>query len=680
MGRASIRGAAEAERRADMNRGDDDSRGEVGGAISTARGCASESRLEMSPCDCAPVKGGCIHQIFARRVAETPERIAVECNGVRLTYRELDARANQLAHWLRRKGVGPEVLVGLCLERGPGLVIGILGILKAGGAYVPLDLAYPKDRMAFMLADARTPIVLAQDHFVDALSGHDSQVVCLDRGWTEIGEEPSTPPEVPVSPGHLAYVIYTSGSTGKPKGSLITHANVVSLFEATEPWFHFDQRDVWTLFHSCAFDFSVWEIWGALFYGGRLVVVPFGVTRSPEEFYRLLGDAGVTVLNQTPSAFRQLIRAEEALGQNPKLALRLVVFGGEAMDMKTLKPWIDRHGDQRPRLVNMYGITETTVHVTYRPLSAADLSSGSVIGVPIPGVQVHLLDECQQPVPAGTAGEIYVGGSGVGRGYLDRPELTRERFIAHPFDDRPGARLYRSGDLGRYLPNGDLEYLGRIDQQVKIRGFRVELGEIEAVLNQHPAVRETVVLARDDPAGQKRLVAYIIRRSAADVGPVELRQTLRERLPEYMVPAAFVFIERLPLTTNGKLDVPALPNPDDVSQREVTRPSASGTGLEKAIGALWEEVLGRPLTGLDDNFFDVGGTSISLAEVHARLQRLVGREFPITDLFARPTIRSLAAHLDQQPASGRASNAVQDRARRQRQVLADRRSGTTQRG
>jgi len=630
---------------------------------------------------------GCVHQWFEARAQEQPDAIALVCEQTRLTYRELDDRANQLAHYLRRQGVGPEVLVGLCLDRTVELVVGILGILKAGGAYVPLDLAYPQERRAFMLADARVAVLVTQQAWADGLADPTRRVVCLDREAAEIAREPTSRPASGVSPANLAYVIYTSGSTGKPKGALITHANVARLFSATAPWFGFNRSDVWTLFHSCAFDFSVWELWGALAYGGRLVVVPFCVSRAPETFYRLLVEQGVTVLNQTPSAFRQLIRAEEAVGQHPALALRYVIFGGEALDLNTLRPWFARHGDQQPQLVNMYGITETTVHVTYRPLRARDLDRdrsaggnglpghGSVIGVPLPDLQVYLLDERQQPVPMGQPGEIYVGGAGVGRGYLNRPELTAQRFLADPFSGQPGARLYRSGDLGRRLPDGELEYLGRVDQQVKIRGYRVELGEIEAALGEHPAVRESVVVARDDGTGEKQLVAYLIRRAGADLSLADLRRRLRQRLPEYMMPAAFVFIDRLPLTPNGKLDVQALPAPGAAPAEAHPRIAPPETELQRLIAACWQEVLRQPAVGLDDNFFDLGGNSIRLAEVHARLQRALARAFPITDLFAHPTVRALALHLGAGTVAAAGLSALQERARRQREATRARRPG-----
>jgi amino acid adenylation domain-containing protein len=382
-----------------------------------------------------------------------------------LTYRELNARANRLACDLSKLGVGPETLVGICLERSLEMVVGILGVLKAGGAYVPLDPMYPKDRLAFILEDSEIQVVLTQERVMSRLPSHKAQVVCLDgldQSPAVETSEPSINPDNQTTADNAAYVIYTSGSTGTPKGVVITHYNVTRLFHATHAWFHFDQNDIWTLFHSYAFDFSVWEMWGALLYGGRLVVVPYWVSRSPEMFYKLLSEEKVTVLNQTPSAFAQLIEVEKASANSHDLALRLVLFGGESLDFQMLKPWFDCHGDQCPQLVNMYGITETTVHVTYRPITARDLSTGrgSLIGVPIPDLELYVLDQKQNLVPIGVPGELYVGGAGVGRGYLHQPELTAERFIPNPFRPGAGKRLYRSGDLVRYLPKGDLAVRG----------------------------------------------------------------------------------------------------------------------------------------------------------------------------------------------------------------------------
>ncbi len=454
----------------------------------------------------------CVHQLVEAQAKRTPEAVAVSCEGQSLSYGELNAQANRLAHRLRGLGVGPEVLVAICVERSLEMVVGLLAILKAGGAYVPLDPDYPAERLAFLLRDTAAPVVLTQRQLLPSLPDSPAQVLCLDLGAWAFANESDSNPLVLQDPDDAAYVIYTSGSTGVPKGVVVSHHNVVRLFRATEPWFHFERHDVWTLFHSFAFDFSVWEIWGALIYGGRLVVVPFAVSRSPHEFHQVLIDQRVTVLNQTPSAFRPLIAVDQAANDVRELSLRLVIFGGEALELQSLRPWFQRHGDQKPQLVNMYGITETTVHVTYRPLGLRDLSEapGSVIGRPIPDLRLYVLGSDGQPVPPSIPGEIFVGGAGVARGYLNRPELTAERFIPDPFRNEPGARLYRSGDLARWLPDGDIEYLGRIDQQVKIRGHRIELGEIEAALAEHPAVREAVVVAREDRRDDKRLIAYTV--------------------------------------------------------------------------------------------------------------------------------------------------------------------------
>jgi len=492
----------------------------------------------------------CIHELFEQQAQRTPDATAVVFADQSLTYTQLNQQASQLAHYLQQQGVEPETLVGLCVERSLEMVVGLLGILKAGGAYVPLDPAAPADRLAFMLTDSQAPILLTQASLLPHLPQHTAQVICLDRDWPAIqacspidscrpcgGENPESIHVAPAgakipNPSSLAYVIYTSGSTGKPKGVLVGHSNVTRLFAATADWFKFTEQDVWTLFHSYAFDFSVWELWGALLYGGRLVVVPYEVSRDPDAFYELLCQEKVTVLNQTPSAFRQLIQAETVKGGGPAvLNLRWIIFGGEALELSSLKPWCDRHGDQVPQLVNMYGITETTVHATYRPINQADIesTSGSVIGRALPDLQLYVLDPQQQPVPIGVAGELYVGGSGVTRGYLNRPELTAERFIANPFCSS-AQRLYRSGDLARYLANGDLEYLGRIDTQVKLRGYRIELGEIEAVLRQHPDVQDALVLIWEDQPGDQRLVAYVVLSNPSHLLKANYHVTLRSFL------------------------------------------------------------------------------------------------------------------------------------------------------
>ncbi|HEV7517010.1 MAG TPA: amino acid adenylation domain-containing protein, partial [Thermoanaerobaculia bacterium] len=506
----------------------------------------------------------CLHELFREQARRRPGAVAVVSEGRSLLYGEVEAWSDRLAAHLVRRGLSPGQPVGLFLDRSPEMVVAILGTLKAGGAYLPLDTSYPRERLAFVLADAWPALVLTTTAAAAGLPDTEAVVVCLDALDLDSPGPGDGPPAVSLSAAHPAYVIYTSGSTGHPKGVVVGHANAVRLFQETRGWFDFDERDVWTLFHSYAFDFSVWELWGALAYGGRLVIVPYLVSRAPEAFHALLRREGVTVLNQTPTAFRQLVRwEEEATSVEDLPDLRLVVFGGEALDVAHLAPWWARHGDDRPRLVNMYGITETTVHVTYRPLSRADLDvSGSPIGRTIPDLSVLLLDTTCQPVPIGVTGEIHVAGAGVARGYLNRPELTALRFVPHPFAALPGERLYRSGDLARFRPTGGIEYLGRADQQVKVRGFRIELGEIEAALAEHPGVRDAVVLARPDAAGELRLIAWFVPAPAGpetgELGSAELRRFLAGLLPEPMLPAAFVPVPELPQTAHGKLDRQAL--------------------------------------------------------------------------------------------------------------------------
>ncbi|MBG1265874.1 non-ribosomal peptide synthase/polyketide synthase, partial [Nostoc sp. WHI] len=587
----------------------------------------------------------CIHELFEEQVERTPDAVAVVFENQQLTYHQLNSRANQLAHYLQSLGVKADVLVGICIERSLEMIVGLLAILKAGGAYVPLDSEYPQDRLSFMLEDAQVRVLLTQQQLVNKLPQHTAQVVCLDTDFLKIAQERESNLLNTATPGNLAYVIYTSGSTGKPKGVLVNHSNVVRLFAATDSWYNFNSQDVWTMFHSYAFDFSVWEIWGALLYGGRLVVVPYFVTRSPESFYNLLCQEQVTILNQTPSAFRQLIPASQ--GTIGDLNLRLVIFGGEALELKSLQPWFECHGDQMPQLVNMYGITETTVHVTYRPLSKADLNgSASIIGRPIADLQVYLLDEHLQPVPIGVPGEMHIGGAGVARGYLNRPELTAQRFISNSFNGNSKQLLYKSGDLARYLPNGELEYLGRIDQQVKIRGFRIELGEIEALLVQHPDVRESVVVLREDEPSDKRLVAYVVPQVEQSPQVGELRRFLKEKLPEYMVPNAIVILGAIPLTSNGKVDRRALPAPELHSQL-TDKFIAPRTPIEEMLALIWAQVLKVEQVGIYDNFFELGGHSLLATQLVSRIRNIFKVELPLRSLFVAATVAELAQEIGQ---------------------------------
>ena len=469
-----------------------------------------EGLVSRKPRQTFPVEY-CLQEVFSQQADLRPNRTALIFEEQSLSYGELDDRANRLARHLIHLGVKPESRVGLWVSRSLEMVVAILAILKAGGTYVPLDPNYPAARVAYMLEDSSVAVLVTESQFEGQIPPHRATLVSIDKCGEELAKQKSAAPEVTVCPDNAAYIIYTSGSTGKPKGVVVTHRNVVRLMLATEKWFHFNENDVWTLFHSYAFDFSVWEIWGALFFGGCSIVVPYLTSRSPEDFYNLLCDRQVTVLNQTPSAFRQLMQAEEEICRESELNLRYVIFGGEALDLSSLESWFDRHGDDFPLLVNMYGITETTVHVTYRPIRLRDVKKnlGSFIGEPIPDLTLYLLDSYQQPVPIGVVGEIYVGGAGVTRGYLNREQLTAERMVPNPFSSDSDL-LYKTGDLARYRHNGDIEYLGRKDNQVKIRGFRVELGEIEAVLQQHPGVFTARVVTRGETKEYIRLIAYIV--------------------------------------------------------------------------------------------------------------------------------------------------------------------------
>jgi amino acid adenylation domain-containing protein/non-ribosomal peptide synthase protein (TIGR01720 family) len=548
--------------------------------------------------------------LFERQVASTPDAIAVTCGSDSLTYAELNKWANRLAHKLIEAGAGPERFVALILPRSLDLVVAVLAVLKTGAAYVPLDPDYPADRIATTIADAQPVAVLDS---ADAVGYPDTNVTGS------------------FDPRHPAYVIYTSGSTGRPKGVVIPHENVIRLFDATGHWFDFGSTDVWTLFHSYAFDFSVWELWGALLHGGRLVVVPHSISRSPRDFLRLLADERVTVLNQTPSAFYQLMA--ESGGE---LALRYVVFGGEALDLRRLAAWYDRHAEDATVLVNMYGITETTVHVSYLALDRSR-AAGSTIGVPIPDLRVYVLDPSLRPVPIGVPGELFVAGAGLARGYLNRPGLTADRFMADPFG-LPGTRMYRTGDVVSWTAEGLLEFRGRADAQVKIRGFRIEPGEIEAALLGRPEIRQAAVVVQRDGHGTNRLVGYLVGHA---IDHRAVRAGLADVLPAHMIPAAFVTLPELPLTRNGKLDHRALPEPERADGGFV----APRTETERRIAATWAEMLGVARVGVEDNFFELGGDSILSIRLAARLRTVLGMDVSPRTVFSHTTVAALAAAL-----------------------------------
>ncbi len=597
---------------------------------------------------------------FARAAAAHPDRVAVSCGSDTLTYRELSGRANRLAHHLREAGARAESLVGLYLDRNIDVVVGILGILQAGAAYVPIDPRAPAERVGYMIADAALDLIVTRIRRCSIRSRrqreatrHSSSSIATPR---RLAKHPPGAPGLAIPAASAAYVIYTSGSTGRPKGCVVAHANVLRLFDSTRRSFAPAADDVWTLFHSVGFDFSVWEIWGALLHGGRLVVVPHDVSRSPERLHDMLQRERVTILNQTPSAFRQLAAVDLARqrGKQPApLALRHVIFGGEALQLEELRDWIERRGEERPCLTNMYGITETTVHVTERRIRLVDveLASGSVIGEAIPDLRLSVLDPFGLPLPPGVPGELHVAGAGVARGYLRRAGLTAERFLPGP----RGERLYRSGDLARQTGN-ETEYLGRIDQQVKVRGFRIELGEIEAALLDSPAVAMTTVQAVADAGdAQQRLAAYVVPSRQTSVE--ELREHLAAKLPDYMIPAFFILLDTLPLTVNGKINRGALPDrPTRRSARSRPRSSRRGSDVERVLAEAFATGLDLERVGIHDNFFALGGDSIRSIQVLSRA-RAGGVDLDFGSLFSHPTVAQLALQPARAGAASTGANA-----------------------
>lgn len=580
-----------------------------------------------------------VEDLVARHARTTPERTALIWKGANASYATLDAAANRLARRLIAHDVGPGTLVGIHLERSLELIVAILAVVKAGGAFVPVDPDYPVERIRLILADSRVRVLVGR------VPGHVEMAVgcsCIpfDSLTADCEDESDAPFETRATLDDPAYVIYTSGSTGTPKGTVVTRRNLVSLVAATRPIVDVGPDDVWTLLHSCAFDFSVWEIFGALASGGRLVIVPSDVVRSPEDLARLIDDHGVTILSQTPSAFFHLAAVPGAWTRT----LRYVIFGGEALDPRRLRSWFETVGDERPRLVNMYGITETTVHVTWRIITSADaLRDASPIGRPLPGWDVCLVDLEGRPVPRGCAGEIWVGGAGVARGYLDRDDLTSERFIPDPFRSGGGRRLYRSGDLARESADGGLDYLGRLDDQVKVRGYRIELGEIAAVLAQHPAVQDAVVLAHPGPEGAT-LVGYVVTRGNHAFDEAGLQEYLRRTLPAHMVCARFVRVEAFPLTAHGKLDRKALPMPAE--SPEGLDFAAPRSATEEIVASLVTEVTGATRVGRLDDFFAVGGHSLAAMRLTARLSEVFHVPSRVSLVFERPTVSQIAEYVD----------------------------------
>ncbi|WP_218776813.1 non-ribosomal peptide synthetase, partial [Nostoc sp. T09] len=576
----------------------------------------------------------CIHLLFEQQVERTPDAVAVLFHNQQLTYRELNQRANQLAHYLQSLGVGPELLVGICVERSLEMVVGMLAVLKAGGAYVPLDPAYPQERLAFMMSDAQLQVLLTQQQLLTVLPEHQATAICLDTDWGEISHYPQSQPVSSVQVNNLAYIIYTSGSTGKPKGVLVTHKGLCSLALAQIKKFDVQPSSRILQFASFSFDASIADVLMALCTGARLCLAKKEVLLPGADLMQTINEYQISHVALPPSALA-------AMPNQPLPSLRVIIVAGEACATELAAQW-----SSRVRFFNAYGPTESTVCATMAEYT--DASQKLTLGRPIANSQIYILDAHLQPVPIGVAGEVHIGGIGLARGYLNRPELTREKFIPHPFGSEAGSRLYKTGDLARYLPDGNIEFLGRIDHQVKIRGFRIELGEIEAAIAQHPLVQQAVLIVREDIPGNKRLVAYIVAKSQPAPTTSEWRSFLKQSLPEYMIPNAYVVIETVPLTPNGKVDRRALRAPETASVNLATNYVAPRTTTQQAIAAIWSQVLGVEKIGINDNFFELGGHSLLATQAISRIRQTLTVEIALQSLFAQPTIAQLAQFIEQQ--------------------------------
>ncbi|WP_084803573.1 non-ribosomal peptide synthetase [Bradyrhizobium sp. NAS80.1] len=579
------------------------------------------------------------HELFERQVDRNPEAIAVVFGKRQLSYRELNEQANRVAHHLRRRGVRPDVLVGVCLERSPEMVVALLAVWKAGGAYVPLDPAYPKERLSFMVEDAQPLLILTEEKCLPLLSISGDKVLCLDTDWPMLGQEMGDNPAPTAEPSNLAYVMYTSGSTGKPKGAMIIHRGLVNYLWWAIRTYPVESGFSAPVHTSISFDLTVTSLYTTLLGGGTVELVPEDV--GAQNLLATLLRADKHGLVKITPAHLELLGTQVDADQAAGMA-RAFVIGGENLVAETLRLWRDHAPSIR--LFNEYGPTETVVGCCVHEVQPGDARSGSVsIGRPIANTQLYVLDENMHPVAPGMMGELFIGGAGVGLGYLNRPELTNERFLPDRFSGVSGARLYKSGDLARYRSDGSLEYLGRADDQVKIRGYRIELGEVEAALAAGPGVQTCAVLAREDEPGNKQLVAYVVSREDEVPEKDELRAFLKASLPEYMVPAQFVFLDALPLTPNGKIDRKALPAPSNAGAGAGGPPR---TETEKMIAAIWRELLRVDDIGIEDDFFDLGGQSITAVGLVARLAEAFDVKIELAALFERTTIAGLSEAID----------------------------------
>jgi amino acid adenylation domain-containing protein len=583
----------------------------------------------------------CIHHLVEAQVARTPDAVAVVFEEQQLTYRELNIRANQVAHHLRALGVGPEVLVGICAERSPEMIVGLLGILKAGGAYVPLDPTHPKERLAFALSDAQVSVLLTQHKLVGALPTYAVRLVCLDTDWEAIAQQRQDNPVSGVRSENLAYVMYTSGSTGHPKGVMIPHCALSNHMHWMQATFPLTAADRVVQKTPISFDASVWEVFAPLIVGGQLIVARPGGQQDGAYLVELLAMQQVTMLKLVPSLLQMLLE-EESLATCQ--SLRHVFCGGEPLPSALQERFFGR---LEVYLHNLYGPTEATIDVACWTCERGGGRRVVPIGRPIANTQLCVLDAQLQPVPIGVPGELYIGGASLARGYLNRTELTAETFVPHPFSTEPGARLYKTGDLARYLPDGTIEFLGRFDNQVKIRGYRIELGEIGTTLEHHPAIRQALVLAREDTSGDRRLVAYCVPQRGCIPDIRELRSFLQTKLPDYMVPAAFVVLDALPLTPSGKVDRQALPAPDQARPPLCEAFVAPRTPVEELLGGIWANVLKVQSFGIHDNFFALGGHSLLAMQVMSRLRKVFQVDVPLRALFDAPTVAGLARHVEE---------------------------------
>ncbi|MFO0142601.1 MAG: amino acid adenylation domain-containing protein, partial [Aphanizomenon sp.] len=598
----------------------------------------------------------CIHQLFEEQVIKTPDAIAVELEGEKLTYQELNQQANQLANYLQKLGVNPEVLVGICVERSPLMLIGLLGILKAGGAYVPLDPSYPAERLAYMLDDSQAKVLLTQQQLVNSIPNTGLQVICLDTNWELISTQSDKNPQTQVKANNLAYVIYTSGSTGKPKGVMIEHRSLANFAQTVKDKYEISNRDRVLQAASISFDAAAEEIYPCLVSGATLVLRTAEMLGTVSTFIQKCWEWELTVLMMGTAYWHQLTAELATTNETLPPSVRLLANGGEQWLPEKLNLW-QKSMEYRsrvqnlkapPMLMNGYGPTEATVLSTVYNLSELRLENTQgqqIIGTPFDNVQTYILDSFLQPVPIGVPGELHIGGMGLARGYLHHPDLTDAKFIPHPF--KPLERIYKTGDLARYLPDVNIEFLGRIDNQVKIRGFRIELGEIETLLITHPQISEAVVIDSDDIPGSKRLVAYIVETSSGTSLPQsQLRSFLKEKLPDYMIPSAFVVLDALPLTPNGKLDRRNLPKPDQNRPDSAANYVAPQTDVERTIATVWEKVLHLENIGIHDNFFEIGGHSLLATQIISRLRQILQMDLSVRTLFTAPTIASFAEYCE----------------------------------